>query len=238
MGVQGFSVQAYTQSGLHVPVMLQRILWREWNYVVYVAKSMTESTVQVYPLVLASGSTYRAELLRKLGVDFVCESSNIDETPLPGETAGALAVRLSVAKAQAISRLYPEHLVIGSDQVAVCDGQLLSKPGCREAAVRQLQTQSGRLVQFYTGIAVLNTATGQILSDVDSCKVYFRELAPEKIERYVDLEQPFDCAGSFKAENLGIALFIKIETADPNTLIGLPLIKLIDLLARFNVRVI
>lgn len=189
-------------------------------------------------IILASGSQYRAELLRKLPLDFIGCGSDVDETPLPGESAPQLAIRLSQAKAEAIGAMYPNRLIIGSDQVAVCGDRLLGKPGDREQAIRQLKAQSGQTVRFYTGICVLNSADGHCLSDIDICSVHFRTLADQQIERYVDLEQPFDCAGSFKSEGLGIALFSRIEGDDPNALIGLPLIKLIDLLARFGVAVI
>ena len=190
------------------------------------------------PIVLASGSQYRAELLRKLHLEFICCASHVDETPLPGETAPHLASRLALAKAQAVSTKYPQHLIIGSDQVAICDKEFLHKPGNREQAIRQLTHQSGRTAQFYTGICVLNSSNGQSCSDIDLCTVHFKPLSEQQIIRYVELEQPFDCAGSFKSEGLGIALFSRIEGDDPNALIGLPLIKLIGLLSRFGVEVI
>ncbi len=190
------------------------------------------------PIVLATGSQYRAELLRKLQLDFICCTSHVDETPLPGETAAQLARRLSVAKAQAISANFPQHLIIGSDQVAVCNEVFLHKPGSREQAIRQLTQQSGRTAQFYTGICVLNSSNGLSFSDIDLCKVHFKPLSERQIIRYLDLEQPFDCAGSFKSEGLGIALFSRIEGDDPNALVGLPLIKLIGLLERFGVEII
>ncbi len=190
------------------------------------------------PIVLASGSEYRAELLRKLHFDFAACSSHIDETALPGETAEQLVVRLAQNKAKAVSASYPNHLIIGSDQVAVCGTQFLNKPGNREQAIRQLKKQSGQAVRFYTGLSVLNSSNGNILSDMDICTVYFRPLSDRQIEHYIDLEQPFDCAGSFKSEGLGIALFSKIKGADPNALIGLPLIKLIDLFAQFGVDIL
>lgn len=192
----------------------------------------------MYPIVLASGSRYRAELLEKLHLPFVANSSDIDETPLEGETPHELAMRLSQAKAQAIAHIFPNHLLIGSDQVAACDNHFLHKPGSRDQAIRQLKMQSGQSIQFYTGISVLNSATGHCLNDIDICSVHFKPLSDRQIERYVDLERPFDCAGSFKSEGLGIALFSRIEGDDPNALIGLPLIKLIALLAEFGVAII
>lgn len=189
------------------------------------------------PIVLASGSHYRAELLRKLHLHFISCSSNIDESAHHGESAKELAMRLSEAKAHALGSSYPNHLIIGSDQVAVCGSQFLNKPGNREQAIRQLQAQSGQIVQFYTGISVLDSDSGRCLSDIDVCSVHFKRLNDRQIERYVDLEQPFDCAGSFKSEGLGIALFSRIEGDDPNALIGLPLIKLIALLEQFGVNI-
>ncbi|MDD4914263.1 MAG: Maf family protein [Methylococcales bacterium] len=190
------------------------------------------------PIVLASGSAYRAALLRKLHLDFEICSSNFDETAFQGESPQALVRRLSFGKAHAISALYPNHLLIGSDQVAVCGERVLNKPGGRIEAIQQLEAQSGRSVRFYTGLCVLNTATGQSFEEVDMCTVHFRTLSDTQIACYVDLEQPFDCAGSFKSEGLGIALFSGIDCQDPNTLIGLPLIRLIDLLAKFGVGVL
>lgn len=192
----------------------------------------------MFPIILASGSQYRAELLRKLHLDFLGCSSNVDETPFPGESPEQLAMRLSQAKATALSAIYPNHLIIGSDQVAICGNKWLNKPGERTQAIRQLQAQSGKSVRFYTGVCVLNSANGQSLSDIDICSVHFKTLSDRQIERYVDMEKPFDCAGSFKSEGLGIALFSRIEGDDPNALIGLPLIKLTGLLARFGVDVI
>jgi MAF protein len=190
------------------------------------------------PIVLASGSQYRADLLRKLQLDFICCTSHVDETALTGESAPQLATRLSLAKAQAVSADFPQHLIIGSDQVAVCDEQFLHKPGSREQAIHQLTQQSGRTAQFYTGICVLNSSSCQSFSDIDLCTVHFKPLSKSQIIRYLDLEQPFDCAGSFKSEGLGIALFSRIEGDDPNALIGLPLIKLISLLTQFGVEVL
>lgn len=182
------------------------------------------------PLILASSSRYRAELLKKLQLDFITCSRGVDETPHPQEPADALAQRLSISKAQAVAPAYPDHLIIGSDQVAVCNDVLLGKPGNRANAFRQLKAQSSQKVTFYTGLCVLNSRTGQTWTDLDVCHVYFRELSESQIEHYLDVDQPFDCAGSFKSEGYGISLFSKIEGEDPNALIGLPLIKLIGLL--------
>lgn len=189
-------------------------------------------------IVLASSSKYRRQLLEKLGLDFITCSSDVDETPRCGESPDALVTRLSIAKAEKVGRTYPHHLIIGSDQVAVLGQEILGKPGGRDAAIQQLAKQSGRTVQFYTGICVLSSATGQCLTDMNVCSVYFKTLEPAQIQNYVDLDRPFDCAGSFKSEGLGIALFNKILGEDPNALVGLPLIKLVALLEKFGVDVL
>jgi MAF protein len=189
-------------------------------------------------IILASGSKYRAELLRKLHIDFDICPSYVDETPQADESAMQLALRLSKAKALAISEHFPQHLIIGSDQTAVCEQQLLNKPGTRSLAIQQLQAQSGKTVRFYTGICVLDTVTQTCLTELDTCTVHFKYLSRSQIEHYVDLDQPLDCAGSFKAESLGIALFSSLETEDPNALIGLPLIKLIKMLSEFGVEIL
>jgi len=188
-------------------------------------------------LVLASSSKYRHKILKKLHLDFVTCSSTVDESPTPNEPANGLAVRLSIAKAQAAIENYPNHLIIGSDQVATFDGQLIGKPGNYENAFQQLKMQSGQKVSFYTGICVLDSATGNYLSDVDRCDVYFRKLNDSQIQRYLEIEQPFGCAGSFKSEDYGISLFSKIQGEDPNALIGLPLIKLIKLLDQYGLKI-
>lgn len=188
-------------------------------------------------IILASNSTYRRELLSKLRLDFVCIGSDVDESPLPGETAENLATRLAIAKAQALSTRHLNHLIIGSDQVVICHDQFLGKPGNFAKAVQQLEIQSGQAVLFYTGICVLNTSNGQYLTDLDCCTVHFRNLTARQIERYLTIEQPFDCAGSFKSEGYGITLIKQISGDDPNTLIGLPLIKLINLLGQFGLTI-
>jgi septum formation protein len=190
------------------------------------------------PLVLASGSPYRAEILSKLKLNFLSCAPHVDETIHPGETADSLARRLSIAKAQALSTTYPNHLIIGSDQVVLCGNRILNKPGNREQAIRQLELQSGCAVDFYTGLCVLDSCSGNQLIDLDYCSVRFKTLTTRQIESYLDKEQPYDCAGSFKAESLGIALFDGMSCNDPNTLIGLPLIKLITLLAQCGVEVL
>ncbi len=189
-------------------------------------------------LVLASGSIYRAELLKRLGLTFTCSSPDIDETSLLGESAPALVKRLAITKAQTVGKGYSDALIIGSDQVAVLDDQILGKPGCHEKAVEQLSQTAGKEVIFYTGLALYNTVTGRINAIVDPFKVKFRPLTASQIERYLQKEQPYNCAGSFKSEGLGIALFQNLEGNDPNSLIGLPLIRLVAMLAEEGVDVI
>lgn len=174
------------------------------------------------------------KLLQKLGLDFATCSPDIDESANAGECGETLAVRLAIEKAQAAAKNHRDYLIIGSDQVAWHQNRQLIKPGNRETAIEQLNSQSGRCVIFHTGLCVLDSNTGRYLTALDSCSVHFRRLTQAQIERYVDLERPFDCAGSFKSEGLGIALFEKIEGDDPNSLIGLPLIKLASLLEQFD----
>ena len=171
-------------------------------------------------------------------MDFKVASPDIDESPLAHESPIELALRLSQLKALALIDNFPDHLIIGSDQVALLNGRQLNKPGNRKNAIAQLQAASGNHVSFYTGVCVVNSKTKQYLADVDICMVFFKPLTLKQIENYVDLDQPYDCAGGFKSESLGIALFDKIQGDDPNALIGLPLIKLIALLARFDVHVV
>ncbi|WP_164972177.1 Maf family nucleotide pyrophosphatase [Luteimonas sp. YGD11-2] len=180
-------------------------------------------------LILASTSRYRRELLGRLRLPFTTERPEVDETPLPGEAPAALASRLAVAKAREVVRRHPGAWVIGSDQVAGFDGHALGKPGIRDAAIVQLQSTSGSSVQFLTAVALCrgDALAGEAL---DTTTVTFRCLQRAEIERYVDAEQPLDCAGSFKSEGLGIALFDAIDTRDPTALIGLPLIATARLL--------
>lgn len=189
------------------------------------------------PLVLASSSTYRRDLLQRLQLPFICESPNIDESPHSGEEATALVQRLATAKACALRKQFLQHLIIGSDQVAVLDGQIIGKPGNAAAAVRQLQAASGRSVVFYTGLCLLDSASKQLQVDCVPFTVHFRELSDSQIKRYVEKEQPFNCAGSFKSEGLGISLFRSTEGEDATALVGLPLIRLCDMLNRAGVAV-
>lgn len=179
-------------------------------------------------LILASTSPYRRELLQRLRLPFETARPEIDETPLRGESPGQLVRRLARAKADAVAARHPGAWVIGSDQAADLDSRILGKPGGREAALAQLAAMGGRSVQFHTAVCLRRG--DHELSAVDTTRVRFRALAAAEIERYVDAEQPFDCAGSFKCEGLGIALFEAIETHDPTALVGLPLIALAGLL--------
>ena len=180
------------------------------------------------PLILASTSPYRRALLERLGIVFTVAAPDVDESPWPQELPSETALRLAEAKARAVAKRHPEVVVIGSDQVAECDGEPVGKPGSRESAVRQLQRLSGRTVVFHTGVAVVAGLRCQrALVDVAST---FRTLSGEEIDAYLDREQPYDCAGSVKSEALGIALFEKIVSDDPTALIGLPLIALTRML--------
>ncbi|HEY8068796.1 MAG TPA: Maf family nucleotide pyrophosphatase [Burkholderiales bacterium] len=182
-------------------------------------------------IVLASTSRYRRALLERLGMPFECADPQANEAPLPQEAPAATALRLAEAKARAVALRFPDALVIGSDQVASCEGTRLDKPGNHANAVRQLAAVSGRTASFDTAVVVIDTKTGRQGGRVVGCRVTFRELAPAQIETYLRIEQPYDCAGSAKAEGLGIALIARIDTEDPTSLIGLPLIALAELLA-------
>lgn len=189
-------------------------------------------------LVLASTSPFRKALLAKLGIPFDVDAPDVDESPLDNETPEQLVERLACAKAVKVADKYPDALVIGSDQVAVVEGQILGKPGDHAKALRQLQQASGKTVTFLTGLCLHNAATGQNQSEVVPFKVVFRNLAAQQIENYLQAEQPYHCAGSFKSEGLGIALFERLEGEDPNTLIGLPLIRLVRMLEKEGVNII
>ncbi|MGB5177861.1 MAG: nucleoside triphosphate pyrophosphatase [Gammaproteobacteria bacterium] len=183
---------------------------------------------------LASTSPFRRELLQRLGIPFSTAAPDVDESPLANETAVALVRRLSESKARAVAASHP-GLIIGSDQVATTDGNILGKPGTHERAFQQLRELSGKRVTFQTGLCLLNTGTDRALLDVIPCTVKFRELGDEQIERYLQHDQPYHCAGSFKSEGLGIALFEYMEGTDPTALIGLPLIRLTSLLAQSGI---
>lgn len=188
-------------------------------------------------VVLGSTSRYRAELLRRLLAEFELSSPGTDESPLTGETPNERALRLAVNKSVAAAGQRNDALVIGSDQVAELDGTVLDKPGTASRAIAQLAASSGCKVRFHTALCLLDTRTGKRDIHVDSTTVRFRELSMAEIERYVDREQPLDCAGSFKCEGLGIGLFDSIDNHDPTALIGLPLIALARMLRAAGVRV-
>ena len=177
------------------------------------------------PLILGSTSRYRRELLERLRLPFEVHAPDVDETPLPGETPAALAQRLALAKAHAVSAAHPDAVVIGSDQVADLDGQPIGKPGTHERAVAQLRAMRGRSIVFQTAVAVVCRATGYEGTALVPITVRFRDLADAEIEHYLRTEQPYDCAGSAKCETLGIALLDAIESDDPTALVGLPLIR-------------
>ncbi len=181
-------------------------------------------------LVLASSSPYRRALLARLGLPFIHENPDIDETPLLKEPIQALVERLALGKAQALAGNYPDALIIGSDQACLCETTILGKPGDISRARQQLEMCSGKKVDFYTGLVLFNATEGSWLRSLDIYSVTFRALDGAEIENYLQREQPFDCAGSFKAEGLGINLFEKMEGNDFHSLIGLPLISLSTLL--------
>lgn len=189
-------------------------------------------------LILASTSVFRKTILEKLGIAFDTASPEVDETALPNETPQQLVERLSIAKAKAIADKNNNALVIGSDQVAVIDGEILGKPGNHDNAVKQLQNASGKTVTFYTGLCLFNSASKHYQSEVVPFKVIFRQLTDAQIENYLLKEKPYNCAGSFKSEALGIVLFDRLEGEDPNTLMGLPLIRLVKMLEKENMPIL
>ena len=189
-------------------------------------------------LVLGSTSPFRKALLDKLKLPFETDKPKVDETPLADESAPALVERLAVEKAKAVAQNWPNTLVIGSDQVALFDGKILGKPHTHDKAVEQLSAFSGNKVIFLTGLAVINSETGETHSLIEPFEVHFKKLSFEEIDAYLKAEQPYNCAGSFKSEALGICLFEKLVGDDPNTLIGLPLIRLVELLNKFGFSVL
>ncbi len=183
-------------------------------------------------LVLASTSPFRRELLGRLGLPFEVAAPAVDESRLPGESPETLVLRLSEAKARAVAAQLGDALVIGSDQVAMIDDEVLGKPGNRKRAIAQLTRASGRRVTFLTGLSLVDAASGRAHTLCEPFHVHFRALSAGQIARYVDREQPFNCAGSFKSEGYGITLFERLEGDDPNALIGLPLIQLVRMLEK------
>ena len=196
---------------------------------------MTNMTSQ---LILASTSIYRKSLLEKLSLPFTFKAPDIDETPFKNESPDELVKRLSKQKALEIAKTNPEAIIIGSDQVCTIDGQITGKPLTEDNAIQQLVKASGKKITFYTGLCVYSGKTQQISCDVELFNVYFKTLSLAEIEFYVKKEQPLYCAGSFKSEGLGIALFEKLEGRDPNSLIGLPLILLIEMLKIHGINVL
>ena len=185
-------------------------------------------------LILGSTSPFRKELLQRLHIKFSCASPDVDETPQEGESIENMVMRLSELKAMAVAEQIKssgeEALIIGSDQSAVLNGKPLTKPGNFKNAVKQLTEASGQRIIFQTGLCLLNSKTGKKQTICEPYTVVFKKLSPQMIERYLKIEEPYNCAGSFKSEGLGIALFEKFEGEDPNSLIGLPLIKLVGML--------
>jgi septum formation protein len=179
----------------------------------------------VRTLILGSTSRYRRDLLGRLGLPFEVAAPQVDETPRPGEPPAELARRLALAKAQDVAQRHPEAVVIGSDQVADLDGEPLGKPGDHERASAQLRRMSGRTVTFQTAVAVVCRSSGFVQQDLAPVRVEFRRLSDGEIERYLQAEQPYDCAGSAKSEGLGIGLLEAIHSDDPTALVGLPLIR-------------
>ena len=182
------------------------------------------------PLVLASTSIYRSELLARLRIPFQTAAPDVDETPLADESAKQTSWRLSRAKAQAVAAHYPDALIIGSDHVALLGNQQLGKPLTHDNAVRQLRAMRGNTVTFYTALTLFNSLTGDIQTEVAVNRVNYRDITDTQIESYLLKEQPYHCAGSAKSEGLGIALISSMEGDDPNALVGLPLILLVNML--------
>ncbi|WP_372971066.1 Maf family protein [Marinobacter sp.] len=187
------------------------------------------------PILLASSSPYRRELLKRLGLPFETASPDIDETPSAQESAQELATRLATSKARELAPAWPGHWIIGSDQVACLqDGTLLNKPGNHDRAVQQLSRSSGQRVSFMTGLVLMDSDTGKTQTHCELFHAHFRQLTLDEIENYLCTEKPYECAGSFKMEGLGITLFSQLEGRDPNSLVGLPLITLTDMLRNWG----
>lgn len=197
---------------------------------------MTGGVTPQHRLVLASGSPYRGALLQRLGLDFQAAAPRVDETAHPEEAPARLAQRLAVSKARAVAAEHPDAWIIGSDQVASCEGMLLGKPGQREHARGQLRLCSGRTVGFHTGLCLLGP-DGSLQQHMDETQVRFRRLGEVDIQSYLDREPALDCAGSFKVEGLGISLFDAVDSRDPTALVGLPLIGLCRLLREAGFRI-
>lgn len=191
-----------------------------------------------YPLILASSSPFRKIILQRLHLPFETFSPNIDESVLDNESASELTLRLAEQKARAGESHYPQALIIGSDQVAVVDQTVLNKPKTHENAVTQLRLVSGKQVDFLTGLCLFNSKSGHIQTDIVRFSVKFRTLTSEQIENYLQCEKPYNCAGSFKSEGLGIVLLERMIGSDPTAVIGLPLIRLVEMLENEGILVI
>lgn len=189
-------------------------------------------------IVLASSSPYRKQLLKRIVESFECASPDIDESQQDSESFEEMAERLSINKAQALAERFPNSLIIGSDQVACIDRQILRKPLNKQTNFEQLKSCQGKTAFFHTGLCLLNTSTGKTQSCVESYQTQFRTLSDTQLINYIEKEQAYDCAGGFKMEGLGIALFDKIQGDDPNILIGLPLIRLISMLSNEGIEVL
>lgn len=190
---------------------------------------MTATSPNLPKIILGSTSPFRKQLLSKLNLDFTQDSPEIDESALSGELPQEMVQRLAKAKGQAFINTYPEHIIISSDQCAVFNNQPIGKPHTKDKAIEQLSQFSNQAITFYTALCVTNTATNKTFEYLDTTVVHFRSLSKEVIENYIDIEQPLNCAGSFKSEDLGVTLFNKIDSRDPNALIGLPLMALTDI---------
>lgn len=189
-------------------------------------------------IVLGSTSPFRKQILEKLNIQFETDKPEVDETPFDNENAHQLVLRLAESKAQKVAENWPNAIVIGSDQVAVFDNQILGKPHIHQNAINQLKLFSGNKVTFLTGLAVLDTQNQKLISSVEPFEVYFKQLTQAKIEAYLNAEKPYNCAGSFKSEALGICLFEKLVGDDPNTLMGLPLIRLVEYFEQLDFNVL
>lgn len=189
-------------------------------------------------LILASTSPFRKSLLEKFNISFSVASPNIDEQPNKNEDAHSLVERLSIEKSKALVHQFDSGIIIGSDQVALYDNKILGKPHTKEKAIAQLSSFSGQKVSFLTGLALYNVETNEVISTVEKYQVQFRDLTPKQIDTYLDIEQPYNCAGSFKSEGLGICLFERFIGDDPNSLIGLPLIALNKLLLQWDIDIL
>ena len=198
--------------------------------ILFCCENVKKSLILKKKIVLGSTSIYRAQLLDRLGLDYVTARPDTDESPLAGESPAATALRLAIAKAQSLENKFPDALVIGADQVADQNGIAIGKPGSKQRALEQLQNMSGQTLVFHSALALLNTGTGRMQSRVVDTTVRFRTLTSQEIENYLDRENALDCAGGAKAEALGIALIASMQSDDPTALIGLPLIALIDML--------